>query len=239
MIRALTAAAVLMLAVAAPASAASPNYGDYSMMFGKNAGQVWAGGAAASQWAWKPLSATESEVQWGDPAAWPPSYGEHFVKDGDWVLVNGYFDHQHNAFNEQRVTAESIGDGNCQNMQPIPSNGGRQHYAKWTIATTAYCLKATGTITVGANGAVVHFQHDQVWYPPAKCSNSYLGAQTCIRQHERWSDDNGTTFSLSLERDQYIALNRGLAFKIHHTYDRTWTPGHAPWDAELRYTWTW
>jgi hypothetical protein len=240
MIRALMAAVVLTLALAAPVSAASPNYGDYTLMFGRNAGQVWADGVAASQWAWKPLSANESEISWGDPAAWPPDGGEDFVRDGDWVLLNGYFDHDHNSFNTQRVTAEYIGDANCGNLQAIPSNGGRQHYARWTIPAEAYCLKATGTITVGANGAVVHFQHDQIWYPPAPCSsNSYLGAHTCIRQHERWSDDNAHPFSLSLERDQYIAQSLGMAFHIDHTYDRTWVPGHAPWRADLRYTWTW
>jgi hypothetical protein len=239
MIRALVAAIVVLASSAIPAAAASPTYGEYSLMFGRNAGQVWADNTAASQWAWKPLSATESEVDWGSPSDWPPDGGEHFLRDGDWVLLNGYFDHAHNSFNTQRVTAESIGDVNCRNMQPIPSNSGRQHYARWTIPSTGYCLKATGTITVGANGAVVNFQHDQIWYPPAPCTNQYLGAQTCIRQHERWSDDNAHPFSLSLERDQYIARGLGMAFKIDHTFDRTWPPGHPAWHAALRYTWTW
>jgi hypothetical protein len=241
MIRALVAAVVMVVSFAAvPAAAASPTYGEYSLMFGRNAGQVWSGGSAASQWAWKPLAAAnESEVAWGTPSTWPPEYGEHFVKDGDWVLVNGYFDHKYNNFNTQRVSAEYIGDVNCQNLQPLPSNGGRQHYVRWTIPSTGYCLKATGTITVGANGAVVNFQHDQIWYPPAPCNNSYFSGRTCIKQHERWSDDKGHPFSLSLERDQYIAKDLGMAFKIDHTYDRTWSPGHPTWHAELRYAWTW
>ncbi|MEV4319343.1 hypothetical protein [Actinocrispum sp. NPDC049592] len=239
MIRMLTAVVALLVATAAPASAAPQTYADYTMMLGKNAGQVWSGGAAASQWAWIPLAPNEFEIQWGDPGAWPPSGGEHFVNDGGWVLVDGYFDHKYGTFNRQTVTEEYIGEENCLSTKAIPSNGGRQHYARWTIPATAYCLTALGTITVGANGAVVHFKHEQVWYPPAPCSNSYLGARTCIRQHERWYDDNGHDFSLSLERDQYIARGTGMAFKIHHTYDRAWPAGHAPWDAELYSTWVW
>ncbi|WP_193441179.1 hypothetical protein [Actinosynnema sp. ALI-1.44] len=239
MIRAFVAAVVVMVSSAVPAAAASASYGEYSLMFGRNAGQVWSGDQAASQWAWKPLGPNESEISWGSPAAWPPGGGEHFVKDGDWVLLNGYFDHTNNAFNTQRVTAEYIGDANCQNLKPIESNGGRQHYVRWTIPATGYCLKATGTITVGANGVVVRFQHDQIWSPPAPCSNQYFGAQTCIKQRERWSDDNGHPFSLSLERDQYIAKGLGMAFKIDHFFDRKWPAGHPAWHAALRYAWTW
>ncbi|MBP2478644.1 hypothetical protein JOF53_007516 [Crossiella equi] len=241
-------AAALLLTSAPPdalagaplaATPAAADYGDYSQLFQRSAGQYFADGRVAGQWAWKPLSATESEVAWGDPRSWPPSGGEHFIRDGDWLLLNGYADHQHGTFNTQRVTAEEIGDADCANRQPLPSNGGRQHYARWTIPAQPYCLVATGVITVGANGAKVNFRHEQIWYPPAPCTNSYLGARTCIRQHERWFDDKGTPFSLALERDQYLAQDIGMAFRIHHTYSRGWAPGRPPWNAELRYHWRW
>ncbi|NUT94983.1 MAG: hypothetical protein HOY78_23460 [Saccharothrix sp.] len=230
--------AVLVMASPTPVTTSS-TFADFSRMTVRSAGQVWADGAAASQWAWKPLGGDDYEIAWGNPATWPPSYGEHFVRNGDWVLVNGYFDHANSNFNTQRVTSEHVGNADCADMQPLPSDGGRQHYVRWTIPATGYCLHATGTITVGANGAVVHFRHEQIWYPPAPCTNQYLGTRTCIRQHERWYDDKGHPFSLSLERDQYLAQGLGMGFKIDHTYDRKWQPGRQPWHAALRYTWDW
>ncbi|GAA2786379.1 hypothetical protein [Crossiella cryophila] len=238
---AVTLAIALALPLPTAGAVAPPDYGDYALVFERSAGQLWTEGVVASQWAWKPLNAdrTESEIAWGHPKEWPPGYGEHFVRDGDWLLVNGYFDHTNSNFNTQRVTAESMGDANCADMRPLPSSGGRQHYVRWTIPTTAYCLSATGTIKVGANGAVVNFRHEQIWYPPAPCANSFLGNQTCIRQHERWYDDKGVPFSLSLERDQHIALGQGMGFRIHQTYDRGWPAELKEWRAELRYAWRW
>jgi hypothetical protein len=72
---AMVVAAATGLSLARPSDAASvagENYGQYSLMFEKSAGQYWAGGAAAGQWAWTPLTATTSDISWGDPKAWPP-----------------------------------------------------------------------------------------------------------------------------------------------------------------------
>jgi hypothetical protein len=55
-------------AVAAPMTArAAENYGDYSLMFKRSAGQYKVG-RWAGQWAWSPQSATASDISWGDPA---------------------------------------------------------------------------------------------------------------------------------------------------------------------------
>jgi hypothetical protein len=88
----LTVVAGTAPAAAAPVVQASENYGQYSLMFERSAGQYWAGGAAAGQWAWTPLSAAESDISWGDPKTWPPKSAEHFIHDGGWVLLDGYND---------------------------------------------------------------------------------------------------------------------------------------------------
>src|SRR3954468_15012170 len=92
---AMVVAAATALSVARPSDAAAPaptaeTYGQYSLMFEKSAGQYWAGGTAAGQWAWTPLTATTSDISWGDPKSWPPKSAEHFIHDGDWVLLDGY-----------------------------------------------------------------------------------------------------------------------------------------------------
>ncbi|AHI01527.1 hypothetical protein [Kutzneria albida] len=226
-------AALLLAASPVPASAvtSAEDYGAYSMMFSQHAGQFTPDGVNLYQWAWKPTSPTESRIYWGESKSWPPSYGERFLRDGDWVLLDGY-DAPDNGFNPQRVTSESVGDANCANLSPIPSNGGRQHYVRWTIPSTAYCLQATGTITVPANGAVVHFQHNQVWYPPAPCEAPGHPGQTCIRQHEQWFDDKDQPFGLVLERDQYIARGHGMAFLIDKTRPDQW-------HAHITSDWSW
>ena len=78
---------VTAVAIVAPrtsdASTAAENYGQYSLMFEKSAGQAWAGKTAAGESAWTPLSATESDISWGDPKTWPPKSAEHFIHDGE------------------------------------------------------------------------------------------------------------------------------------------------------------
>jgi hypothetical protein len=89
---AVLASAMLATAVVpgtAAARTSAENYGEYSLMFEKAASQYYAGGTAAGQWAWAPLSATESDISWGDANAWPPKSAEHFIHDGDWVLLDG------------------------------------------------------------------------------------------------------------------------------------------------------
>lgn len=229
----MAAAAALGLVLATPVSgqADTETYGDYSLMFARSAGQYSAGGQTAGQWAWSPQSATVSDISWGDPATWPPSYAERFVHRGDWVELEGYSDGQGHPVTEvQRVTSEKIGDANCSGMTDLPSDGGRQHYAKWAIPSEGYCLDASGTITSTANGSVVHFRHKQVWGPPALCANAYFSGQTCITQHEQWWDDNQHPYGLQIDRTQYIARGKGMAFAIRATVPTTWNAdGSAYW----------
>ncbi|WP_163567964.1 hypothetical protein [Fodinicola feengrottensis] len=231
---ALMAAALgLITVIPAPASAATETYGDYSLMFGRTAGQYWAGGQVGGQWAWNPQSATTSDISWGDPAQWPPASAEHFLRSGDWVELDYYSGGAGKPVTEvQRVTSETLGTASCTGMTVVPSDGGRQHYAKWTIPAAGYCLDATGTITSTVNGSVVHFRHRQVWGAPTGCSNAYFSGQRCITQHEQWWDDNAHAYGLQIDRTQYIAKGKGMAFAIRTTVPVTW-------NADGRYFWTW
>lgn len=236
-----SAAALLLTVVAstAPGGAARASavqaevesYGQYSLMFEKAAGQYWAGGAAAGQWAWTPLSATTSDISWGDPATWPPKSAERFIHDGDWVLLDGYNDGAGRPLTQiQRVTSEKLGDANCAGMSPIPSAGGKQHYVKWNIPATGYCLDAVGTIKPPNGSTTVNFRHLQKWSPPHPCSNTYFTNQTCITQFEQWWDDNQHPYALQLQRTLEIARGLGPAFTNHTTTPITWT-------ANARYYW--
>ena len=229
----MAAAVAVALAVVTPRSsdAATETYAQYSLMFEKSAGQYFAGGTAAGQWAWTPLSATESDISWGDPKAWPPKSAEHFIHDGDWVLLDGYNDGAGRPLTQvQRVTTESVGDANCKNLQPIASNGGRQHYVKWNIPAAGYCLDATGTIKPPNGSTTVHFRHVQQWLPPHPCTNPYYANQTCITQHEQWWDDNQHPYALQLDRTLELARGLGMAFTNRTTVPLTW-------NADARYYW--
>ncbi|MGH8876675.1 MAG: hypothetical protein ACRD0P_04920 [Stackebrandtia sp.] len=218
---------------ASPRAKAPETYADYSLMTEKHAGSVVGAdsGDVVTQWAWKPMDGGAAEIQWGNPKeGWPPKSGEHFEKDGDWVYMTGYYDHERDMFNKQEVTEEFVGDADCQNMKPLETDG-RQHYTKWEIPAEGYCLRAKGTITVEANGAVVNFEHEQRWSPPKPCENSHLGQQTCIVQHETWSDDNKHEFKKVLERDQYLAKGLGMAFRIDASFPEDW-------HAEMKDSWT-
>lgn len=218
-------------APAVPAAVQAENYGQYSLMFERAAGQYWAGDAAAGQWAWTPLSVTESDISWGDPKAWPPKSAEHFIHSGDWVLLDGYNDGAGRPLTQvQRVTLEKIGSPDCTEMQPIPSADGKQHYVKWTVPTTGYCLDATGTIKPPNGSTTVNFRHLQKWSPPHTCSNPYFANQTCITQFEQWWDDNQHPYSLQLQRTLELARGLGPAFT-----NRTTVP--VTWNADARYYW--
>lgn len=226
-----TLATALLAAIASPAAGtgdgpsviAAEDYGQYSLMFERSAGQYWAGGSAAGQWAWSPQSATTSDISWGDPAAWPPKSAERFIREGDWVLLDGYSDGAGRPLTQiQRVTSEKIGDANCANLQPLPSSQGRQHYVKWTIPTTGYCLDATGTIRSPDGSTTVNFRHLQKWSPPHPCSNQYHANQMCITQFEQWWDDNQHPYSLQLTRTVEIARGLGHAFTNRTTFPVTW-----------------
>lgn len=214
------------------ATAESEDYGQYSMMNRRHAGQFYAGGKLAGQWSWTPQG-DESEVLWGDPSRWPPASAERFIRAGNWVLLDGWRDH--GTYYVQRVHRELIGDGSCRNLVPVPSDGGRQHYVQWTIPRKAYCLQAWGTITEQFSGKTVDFSHTQVWSPPSSCHNAYLGAQTCIRQWESWSDNKespGAPITRKLERSVSLARGIGMGFVIDQSYPHSWR-------AELHSGWTW
>lgn len=234
------AGVVAVSLAAAPLSSAedaepaqAETYADYSMLFERSAGQFWADGQAGGQWAWDPQSDDESHISWGDPQAWPPSYGEEFVHDGDWLMLEGW--HDNGTFYRLDLTTERIGDAQCDDMRDLPVDGGGQHYVQWQIPDEAYCLEATGVIVEESSGIEIDFSHTQIWSPPAPCSNDYYTDQTCIKQWESWSDNNGSPdepAELKLERDQYIAKGIGMAFEIEQTFP-------TPWSADLRSHWNW
>jgi hypothetical protein len=227
------AVAVVLCGTIVPAHAAGDTYGDFSRMSVRSAGQYWSGGQVAGQWTWSPQSAGESRISWGDPASWPPDYAEKFIHSGDWVVLDGWSGN--GTYYTLRVTQELLGDANCNNLRPVPSDGGRQHYVRWAIQPQAYCLKAWGTITEQSSGKVVDFGHTQIWYPSAGCGNPYYAAQTCIKQWESWWDNNGSPgapITRKLEREQLIARGIGMAFHIQQWFPSSWT-------ADLRYYWNW
>lgn len=229
----MTVTAAVLAGTAVPAHAdTGENYGQYSRMAERSAGQYWADGKVAGQWAWKPQSSTTSGISWGDPATWPPSYSETFVHRDGWVMLDGWADN--GTYYKLRITKEQIGDARCENLRPLASSGA-QHYVKWDIPATAYCLKAWGTITEESSGKVVTFGHTQIWSPPAPCSNAYDRGQTCIKQWESWWDDQGTPgkpITRKLDRDQFIAKGIGMAFKIQQYFPKSWR-------ADLHDHWTW
>jgi hypothetical protein len=226
---------LLLFALGPVATAASSdNYGDYSLMTQRHAGQFYSGGIPAGQWAWTPQG-EKSEALWGDPSKWPSDNAEHFIHVGNWVLLDGYGWLDHHTHYVQRVSRELIGDGSCRNLTPLPSEGGRQHYVQWKIAPDAYCLQAWGTITEQLSGKTVNFFHSQVWSPPSTCRNAYLGTRTCIHQWESWWDNNGAPgapITRKLERSVYLARGVGMGFVIDQTYPHSW-------HAELHSDWAW
>jgi hypothetical protein len=244
MLVALTALSALAAASAAvPAVASKPGtetraaatnvYGLYSLMLVRSAGQYHSGGKASGQWAWKPITRTVSDITWGDPKAWPPKYAERFVLGGGWVQVDGYSAGPGKPVTQvQRVSYEAIGDGSCRNMRRFGAPGSRQHYVKWTIPSTGYCLDARGGIRNTATGKVVHFRHVQQWGPPRMCSNAYHRNRACITQHEMWWDDNGKPWGLRIKRTQWIARGLGHAFMIRSTVP-------VNWGADGRFFWRW
>ncbi|WP_219471642.1 hypothetical protein [Nonomuraea rhizosphaerae] len=222
----------LSAVVAVPARAAGEDYGEYSRMFSRSAGQFWADGRAAGQWAWKPLSATTSEISWGDPKSWPPDYAEKFVHAGSWVMLDGWRDN--GTYYRLRVTKEQIGDAKCGNLRTIATSG-PQHYVKWDIPSQAYCLKAWGTLTEESSGKVVDFGHTQIWSPPASCSAPAYGTRRCVKQWESWWDNQGKpgqAITRKLDRDNYLAKGVGMAFGVRQYFPK-------PWAAEGHSDWTW
>lgn len=210
-------------------------YDQYAMLNTRHAGQIWADNALASQWAWTPQDSTTSHISWGEPANWPPDNHERFVRVGDWLLLEG-FGNNAGVFAPQVVTRETIGDVNCANQRTLPVDPARrQHYVRWDIPTSPYCLQAWGYIDY--LGTRVDFYHRQVWFPPSApgaCRNAYFTGQTCIKQWEIWRDNNGNPGGPLIERhrrDNVLAKGIGPGF-ILHDY-------RTGWHADLRHHWDW
>jgi hypothetical protein len=225
--------AVVLAATAGPASAAGETYDQYSLMYQKSAGQLAdMADTPASQWAWRPGDAGASVIRWDLPSHWDdPADGlEHFVRDGDWLYLDGYENQSTGTYNPQRVTSEQVGDAACANLRALPSHGGQQHYVRWNIPAQWYCLIAD------TPAGAVRFRHQQTWSPPTTCQTRFFGAVRCIEQHEKWWDDNGHPFSLRIERSQFVGKGLGMGLMIHSTI----ADGEPiDWRADLRYVWTW
>lgn len=209
-----------------------PTYDQYSMLNHRSAGQLWTTDGPVTQWAWTPQPDGRTQIRWGDPATWPPPNYEQFTRSGDWVLLEGYGDDT-GQFARQVVTRELLGNVDCARPTTLPPDPlGRQRYTRWTIPTQPYCLQAWGHIDYA--GTRVDFHHRQVWFPPGSCRNTYLTDQTCLKQYEVWSDNNGDPGGVLIERhrrDNILAQGIGPGF-ILHDY-------RTGWHAELRHHWAW
>lgn len=226
-----------MLSQAGTASAASTeNYGQFSMMTVKAAGQVWAKddtSKTVAQWAWKPGRNGTSEVRWDKAGDWQgkSTHTETYVHKGGWVYLSGFVNKKTGVSYKVRVTSEKIGNAQCGNMKSLASNGGLQHYVKWTVPSAGYCLISVGKIT-SSKGEVVHFRQQLKWNKPGNCATKYHGTVRCIRQSEVWSDDNGHAMKVTRVRDNYLGKGFGPGLIMNQTKP-------AAWHADLRYTWRW
>jgi hypothetical protein len=233
----LSAATVAGAASSATASPSGYTYDQFSMMFGSNAGQYDdVTGYPSGQWAWVPQSGSESDVSWGDPAAWPPSGYERFEHVNDWVVLDGF--QNGSIWEPQVVSKELMGDVNCSDEVDVTPADGRELYSKWNVDDTAYCIEAWGRILV-PNHPPVDFYHRQVWFPQSGpwCSNPYYANRICLKDYEVWADNNpvnggtpGGPLLLSQTRDTIFALGIGPAFIIQDYL-------HDDWQAFDRYFW--
>lgn len=232
--RTLTIAALALAAAVSPATTGvvgatltGETYADYTQMFTRSAGQHWnaASSQAAGQWAWAPQSETSSHVRWGHPSTWPAGTVERFSHDGDWVRLDGWHD---SHVYQLRTTVEWVASADCATGRVALTPGGAQRYAKWNVDSQPYCLFAAGTVTQVSTGKVIAFAHEQVWSLET-CANAYLGSRSCLKQVERWWDDNGTPWAEKVNRTQWIGKGVGLAYKIESKGTRM----------DLRYGWNW
>ncbi|MGH3978079.1 MAG: hypothetical protein ACRDRZ_03595 [Pseudonocardiaceae bacterium] len=216
-------------------------YADFALLDRRRAGQYWAYGAVAGQWAWAPGSPGTTPLQpggschisWGDPAAWPPPTYERFARstDGEWVVLIGY-GHTDGRFLRQVVTAEQLSDADGSHPRPLDVTDGAQRYARWRVDERPYRLEAWGHMDWEA--ARIDFHHRQVWSPPEVMGNRYIAPVPCIHQFEAWADnfgDPGGPLVARIRRDHWLAQGLGPAFVVaeHLT----------AWRAELRYHWSW
>ncbi|MBK1788799.1 hypothetical protein [Prauserella cavernicola] len=207
-------------------------------MFERAAGQHWNASKAEGQWAWEPVSATESRIRWGHPDTWGTEqhpYKEHFRRDGDWVMLDGW--EGNGTYYELNVAVQWLaGLDLVTNRVALPP--GAQHYAKWTVPALGqgYSLFALGTIIEQSSGKRVAFAHEQRWCNVGPTTNPHLGSAPALRQTEKWWDDNGERpFGMRLHRDVYLAKGHGMAYRIQN---RDALSGAATNRIDLRYAWT-
>ena len=224
---------IIMTLLVASSSVASATvtetYGDFSLMFSRSAGQYWSGNQVGGQWAWSPQSSQESWIGWGNPATWPPAYHERFLLSGDWVYVDGWWDN--NTYYKIQTSSEwTANDTNCLNRTYLST--GAQHYVKWTVPSSSYCVHAEGIITEMSTGHITTYRHDQKWSRQDVCANPYNASRPCLIQTESWWDDNNSPFQLKLTRSGSIGKGVGMAWNIRQTFPSVW-------NSDLRYWWGW
>ena len=218
----LTVLAGLSIAVAPASTAAtSSTYGDYSMMFAPVYGLYGPNGTAALEWAQAPQSATTSYVYWGKP--WtgpPPEYHEQFTHSGDWVVLDGWFDH--GTFYRVTTTQEWQAGPDCRTGRTFLPTGGSQHYVRWAVPSAAYCLYAEGTITEESSGKSFPFMHQELWSTSASCPRPAGIKADYVCQWESYGDANGTAMTTKVERTQWIVRGAGPAQRIEQTLPSPW-----------------
>jgi hypothetical protein len=194
----------------------------------RNAGQHWnaSSNTTSGQWAWRPVNDKESWLTWGHSSTWPVGTTERFIRDDEWVRLDGWHDAGGNY--ELRTTVEWVADADCQANRASLVPGGAQRYVKWEVPERSYCMFAAGTIRQVATNKLIAFAHQQVW-SVEQCTNAYLGARACLKQVERWWDDNGTPWTEKVNRAQWLGKGAGMAYRIDQ-HNNT---------MELRYAWTW
>lgn len=207
-------------------------YGEYSMMFSRQAGQFWSGSAPAGQWAWTPnADGITSRISWGQPSDWPPGYYELFAVDSVWVYLEGFGDQKTGEFLPQVVTSQVIHRrGHRATLAADPR--ARQRYALWTIPTYPYTIETVGYMTW--EGRRVDYEHTATWSPPVVTATIYHPGLSAIKQTEVWRDnlgDPGGPLVIRHDRDHWMARTAGPAWLIQ---DRL----HS-WRADLRYWWQW
>jgi hypothetical protein len=219
------ALALVLAGCATPAPQAT--WAEYSLMGTTRGAEIHADGQPASRFAWSNAVQGEAHIRWGDPRRWPPSYRERFRREGDWVMLDGWWDN--GTYYRLALAREEVCDATCARCTPLAGGGGPQHYVRWQVPAQAYCLRAAGRIIEESSGKSTRFEHEQVWHPPGPCRNAAFGHHACIRQLERWWDDNGAPFALKLERTNWLALGLGPGFIIEQTLPK-------PWRAEMNET---
>lgn len=219
------AAALVAAGCATRGGAGRETWADFTMMGSQRGATLWSAGNPASHFQWSRASADEAHAQWTDPTRNnAPTSNERFLRVGDWVMLDGWWGN--GTYYTQRIERDEWCDAACGNCTTIATEG-PQHYARWQVPATDYCLRTEGRIVEQSSGKSFRFRHVQVWSAPRPCANGSQREERCIIQHETWWDDNQTPFERKLERSIYIAKGLGLGFRIEQSFPK-------PWQAEQR-----